>query len=208
MAMTSWTRVKDDKLVLLIKGGTEYFNPWTISCMVILVLWAAPFSFNVYYTTRQLQNKKITINKFLVCFLFPPLSLVLCKRKSDGKQIDEPKATYLLSMYEAPFRPKESKEDKRILLWDGVIAFRRFLIAGVCVYVQGYIFRMVSVLPILVMFCIHNARVMPYKSKWMNHLETGSFFLLSTMVGFNLVWAFFYRFQCPFVKVIISDCLE
>ncbi|XP_066924310.1 uncharacterized protein [Clytia hemisphaerica] len=133
MAMTSWAHVKDDELVLLVKGDTGYFNAWTITCMVFLVLWAAPFPFNVYFTTRWLQNKDITINKFIICFLFPPLSLLLCKQADDETQIDEPKAPYLLSMYEAPFRAKESKEDKRILLWDGVIAFRRFLIAGVCV---------------------------------------------------------------------------
>ncbi|XP_066924309.1 uncharacterized protein [Clytia hemisphaerica] len=201
LVMTSWTFVQNDELVLLVKGDAAYFNNWTITCMVFLVLWAAPFPFNVYFTTRWLQNKEITINKFLICFLFPPFSVIFYLWKRFSRETDdivEPDAKILLSMYEAPFRRRMSKKEEPILLWDGVVAGRRLIIALVCVYWQNYIFRMVTVLPVLLLCLWHHSHYRPYKSDRMNHLESGSFVLLSTMVGINLVWSFFYVYSLPY----------
>ena len=195
-----------DKSILLLGGG-ECNSTATNVCRVLFLVWVAPFPFNVRMVSGWLQDRAITINKFMVCFIFPPFSLAYYlykKCKNNGEmEIVEPKAKHLLSIFEASFR--ESKKTKsvdgeedtpnKILLWDYCVLGRRLLVAFLCVILRNYIPRLMCVMVVLMVMTVHHMLKKPYKAPLLNWLETASFLSLTVLAGINFVWAFFYVYS-------------
>ena len=210
LLLTSYVTIYDNNKpvhVLLINGELKWGeDPWSLAGCVLLPAWGFLFIPTLYFLSLRLQAGKITVDWFLFYLLVPPFYwMSLIARKCRGKpytgdEVEEPKIKHLLSVFEDQFR--KSKATKKVLLWDWWILCRRFIVAFICVYVKDYVVCYVLVIPVLAIFCVHHANVAPYKAKVLNHVEVVSFFSLLAISTINMVWAFFYVYQLPFVDPV------
>ena len=203
-----------DKMILLV-GGEDCHSSVTHLFRVVFLLWVVGFPLNVRYASGLLQRKVITVNWFMFLIYFPPVSFVYflyrrsCKGDND-REVLEPKAKHMLSMFEASFRHRKTDQQddrKVVLLWDYCVLARRLVIAFLCVILHSYINRLLCVAFVLfVMMVLHTIKK-PYKEQILNWTETCSFLSLSVLALINLVWAFFYVYsldQQPPIDIMVQ----
>ena len=194
--------------VLLVNGEARWLHdPRSNAAIAVFFVWALPFIGVLYLVSRRLQDRKITINWFLL-YLYVPLSYLfflfsrLRKGESlEGDEVEEPNIKPLLSVFEAPFR-ESSNTNKKVLLWDARIILRRLIIAGICLLISNDFRCYIVVIPALAICCAHHARVVPYKGKLLNQVEI-SFLSLISISAINFLWAVFYVYRPPLVEPVL-----
>jgi len=213
LVLTSYVTIYVDNKpvhVLRISGEVRWGDDWrSLIASLLLGVWGIVFIPNLYFLSRRLQDRKITIDWFLIYLLFPPFTMLFLIARLWrwqpwlGDDVEEPKIKHLLSVLEDPFR--KSERTGKALLWDAWIILRRLVIAAVCVYVKDYLMCYVIVIPFLAIFCAQHAHVAPYKGKFLDMVEVISFLNLIEIAAINMIWAFFYVYSLPHVDPTDTD---
>ena len=84
-----------------------------------------------------------------------------------------------------PFKDKVNSS--KFLSWDGVYIFRRLFIVSVFVFVEDATYKLYVLLAGQILILMHHSHVKPYKSKFLNFLESASLGFLVLINGMNLL---------------------
>ena len=84
-----------------------------------------------------------------------------------------------------PFKDKVNSS--KFLSWDGVYIFRRLFIVSVFVFVEDATYKLYVILAGQILILMHHSHVKPYKSKFLNFLESASLGFLVLINGMNLL---------------------
>ena len=210
LALISCVSIKEQSR-LLLNGEIQCYQWFQYIVVIFLIIWVIPFSINIFASSRLLQLQSINVNTFFLCLLFPPVTIHHYLRylgffgQHHGEYVEIDKEyEAILDIIQDPFR---SNKQQRIILWDGVILFRRFVIALLATFIYNPIIRLCMVSPIMLLFYHHHNITLPYKSYSFNSLESICFLILSFLACINLYWAFFDVYGLTYGKpvAVIGD---
>lgn len=184
---------------LYIQGNITCFNWWQYLIVCIILFWTVPLPLSIYLSKMMLRSNKITLRQFFICFTLPVASFGFYLRskmfyrktfhidftKQQRRQID-----YILQLFTGPYR--ERKDGNGFIDWETIVLVRRIIITGLCVYIINPVLRMLIMLPVLFSFFLHHLYTKPFRSKFLNHMETTSMSLLLLFNAMDLFWAFYY----------------
>lgn len=155
-------------------------------------------------------------NSQLKCFYFSltfPLSSfyfyfrnVCHSVKLDINDDESTKIQSICEIFTGAFRSSSSGQ----INWESVVIVRRLLIAVICNFVINPVARMMLTIPLLLSYLVHHLYVSPYRSKFLNHLETISLSFLLIINVENLFFAFLYmndQSSVPGINAITSICV-
>ncbi|XP_057301430.1 uncharacterized protein LOC130635923 [Hydractinia symbiolongicarpus] len=184
---------------LYIQGNITCFKWWQYLIVCIILFWTVPLPLSIYLSKTMLRSNKITLQQFFICFTLPVASLGFYMRSKilyrktfriDYTEKQQRQIEYILHLFTGPYR--ERKDGKGFIDWETVVLVRRIIITGLCVCIINPVLRMLVMLPVLFSFFLHHLYTKPFRSKFLNHMETISMSLLLLFNAMNLFWAFYY----------------
>ncbi|XP_057295603.1 uncharacterized protein LOC130624054 [Hydractinia symbiolongicarpus] len=183
--------------ILHVNGEITCYTRWQIINIAFFVLWILPFPLSLCVSVRLFENHKITAMQFFYCVFMPPLTirywfLGKCCRRQNVKS-DTILNKYIRNMFQEPFR--QYRNDETCLFWDTWRLYQRLVIAVFATFFIDPMQRLCFILPIMLLLLVVHLRVKPYKSKFINWLETTSLVSLCFLVGANQFRAFLYMYS-------------
>ena len=169
------------KQYLYIQGDIQCFNVWQYVLIIIVISWVAPFCVFVFCLPSLLKRQILGHRGVFLGFAFPLPCLFYAAfhafHLKSNHQENVPAhlnakevANRMLSMITGCFR-KDSIQQRH---WEGVYIIRRLIIVVVSAFVQDQICKTFVILTICVLFLMHHTYIKPFKTKWLNLLESFS----------------------------------
>lgn len=190
-------RKVDGEYILYVNGEITCYTLWQRINIAFFVLWILPFPLTLSISVRLLENHKITTIRFFCCVLFPPLTFAyLILEKFHRRRYitsDTILKKYISNMFQEPFRLY--KDGKKCLFWDAWRLYERLTIAVFSIFFIDPLKRLCFTLPVMLLLLVVHLRVKPYKSKFINWMETASLVSLCFLVGVNQFRAFLYMYS-------------
>ncbi|XP_057315396.1 uncharacterized protein LOC130656536 [Hydractinia symbiolongicarpus] len=197
---------------LFIKGDVICYTWWQYCILLIILLWILPFGVSVYLSIKMLQMRKLNLKGFYFSLAFPLASFyyyfhnVYRQTTFNVNREELKKIQDVCEMFTGAFRSNTFGQ----INWESVVIVRRLLIAAICNFVMNPVARMMLTIPLLLFYLVHHLYVSPYRSKFLNHLETISLSFLLIINVENLFFAFLYmndQSSVPGINAITNICV-
>ncbi|XP_057293749.1 uncharacterized protein LOC130622314 [Hydractinia symbiolongicarpus] len=197
---------------LFIQGDVICYTWWQYCILIITLLWVFPFGVSVYLSIKMLQRKQLSVKGFYFSLAFPLSSFYfyfrsVCHSVKLNITSDElTKIRSICEIFTGAFRSSTFGQ----INWESVVIVRRLLIAVICNFVMNPVARMMLTIPLLLSYLVHHLYVSPYRSKFLNHLETISLSFLLIINVENLFFAFVYmndQSSVPGINAITKVCV-
>ncbi|XP_057309401.1 uncharacterized protein LOC130647532 [Hydractinia symbiolongicarpus] len=133
---------------LYIQGDVRCYTWWHYSMITFIGIWIVPFPVTTYLSCQLLQSNQISLIKFYVLFLLPPIALinyVLTRYWLKNKEFSFGMANCvernsIIALFTGSYR--KEKETGNGINWEVTILFRRFVVTALCVYIINPVSRM------------------------------------------------------------------
>lgn len=183
--------------ILYLNGEITCYTMWQKINIAFFVLWILPFPLTLSISVRLLENHKITAIQFFCCVLFPPFTFAyfILEKFHQRRYVpsDSVLRVYVSIMFQEPFR--QYKNGEKCLFWDTWRLYERLVIAVFSTFFIDPIKRLCFILPVMLLLLVVHLRVKPYKSKFIDWMETTSLVSLCFLVGVNEFRAFLYMYS-------------
>ena len=220
--------------ILFIDGSIKCYQRWQYFVMFIIACWVISFPVALYLSSWLLHKRKMTPKMFVGTLIFP-LGAILYwiyirfgvykhsrtelrnsawskgQDQSDGSPDDISKE--LLDIVEGPFRKsrRNDRSSNSKLPWQTALIGRRLVLIVIKTFAADTFTQLYVMLLFTVIFLLQHILVQPFSRKVLNHIETGSLFMLTIICGLNILPAFIYTFPntvSPLLQNILSVFLN
>ncbi|XP_057302954.1 uncharacterized protein LOC130638037 [Hydractinia symbiolongicarpus] len=183
----------NDKNYLYMQGDIACYNWWQYCILVVTILWIIRFTISVHVSVNMLRRNQITLNQFYPSFAIPPISLYyylrsLCTNNTVDVMTNTEDIDKVTEIFIGPYISNKNGQ----LNWEAVLIGRRIIIAALCAFVVNPISKLFFTLLVFHVCLLHHLYVLPYRTRILNHLETGSLSCLIFLNVENLFFAFLY----------------
>ena len=198
--------------VLYFAGDVDCYKYWQKLDICFLVVWIIPFPAAVVTGYYLLKKNKISAWIFMVCFTFPPMTIIVfltirysnfnVKIKSKGED-EENINSRLKDIFEEPYR-------KNYFWWEAWTLYERLIVACIVTFSTDPVIRLYSLTPVLVLFLWFHNWAKPYKPsmKILFNLDILSYICLCFNLVSNMIRAVVYIYSLPPLQYLIDKSLD
>ena len=184
-----------EKKHLFIYADLACYTSWQYTLISFIVLWILPFPVALHLAPKMLCRKQISQNTFLACLAVPIFCCGLYMKNNNppkhsryaNKKFEETER-FLSALGNHLLEQKE----KYYVSWDVVIIIRRLILTALSTFIVNPVQKLYTTIPVLILFGIHTAFVLPYKEHILNRLELGAITVLAVFSIIDILWAFDY----------------
>ena len=161
------------KLHLYLYGNLVCYNWWQqiILFVVLPVVVLFPISFGI--SLNMLKERSISLTTFLISSVMPYLTFILwVKMKIVGLHKHNPSDEDQRCIKEILLLEEELfQENERAVRWPVVQLFRNLLVPMLNTFILNPIYRSVILIPVFLIFVIHDSFRKPFKHIYLNYLQ-------------------------------------
>ncbi len=164
---------------------------WQTVMVILALVYALPFPVALFFGMKMLRGNQISARKFIICCIFPPLSIFLAIKyhnKKAKRNLSNQMPRESMAIIEKLQGPYREGDEQMTLYWEAMVSTWRLLITAMTLVGFASI-RMVFITAFCILFAIQNVYMAPFQVKHSNHVETFSLFLLSIVAVINLMKA-------------------
>ncbi len=164
-----------DDFVLFSDGTVKCYQIWQYGVFIFVVGWVVPFVIILAVGPALLAENKINVSEFFFsCFLPIPLLLFWIYKRSQNQWKTRWRKvdiwhTELVNSLQNTYK-EISVAGLGSISWNGIIKFRRLVLAFVSVFVNNLVFRLATMVIFTALFLGLHLTVNPYQDKVANVL--------------------------------------
>ena len=165
-----------DTYHLFVYGDVICYNQWQIAILAVILpgILLFPICFEL---AVQLLNKRIITSTHFVAAIACPYYALLLHLKNRYKKQEVNNVTRAPEEEEFAKRVLEGEyelfeEDRNFLGWQMVQLYRTIIINIITTFIPVPYYRLLALAPVLIAFFIHDRYQQPYKSVFLNNLQS------------------------------------
>ena len=201
-----------DSYHLFVYGPLICYNKWQLAIVTIILPGVLLFPVCLVLSLRLLKEGLVTSSKFVAAIACPYYALIiqLQQRFKTQETINN------ISVDEQEFakRVLEGEEelyvvDEKSLGWQVVQLYRTIVINLITIFITIPFYRLLTLVPVLFVFFLHDRYRQPYKNGFLNRLQSLSSGCLLIVLNCNLLASMSFMADISsveFVDLVVDFC--
>ena len=165
-----------DTYHIFIYGDLVCYSYWQIAIITVILPGILLFPICFELTVRLLKKRLLTSTHFVAALACPYYALLLHikNRSKTEERINIPRAPEEEEFAKRVFQVEEDLfvEDRNSLGWQVVQFYRTIIINIITIVIPIPYYRLLALAPVLIAFSIHDRYRQPYKSVFLNNLQS------------------------------------